>query len=347
VALARAGRVVPCSACVRGPSQWPWAQGQSSTRNDCGKQCPDYLDICHVSRFGMGIHEQDTAVTDASPSLAPVGTLAGDCVVLIHGGAGLPLGKVFWLKGTRWCIGRSAENDIVLEDDRVSRHHVTLEGRGSRWIVRDEGSTNGTWVGERKLEGYVQLGNSDRIKIGASIFKFLSGDDVESATHEEIYRLTLTDNLTNRRGLQDELDKEFVRARRHTRNFCVLMLDIDHFKKVNDTYGHGVGDAVLAEVAATVRSQTRDVDVVARYGGEEIMVIAPETTLSEGAALAERIRATVESLLVQHDGREVSVTVSIGCADFSAADSSAEALLERADAKLYAAKNSGRNRVEH
>jgi diguanylate cyclase (GGDEF)-like protein len=298
----------------------------------------------------MGIHEQDTAVTDASPSPAPVALGARDCLVLIHGGPGLPLGKVFWLEATRCRIGRSAENDIVLEDDRVSRHHVTLEARESRWIVRDEGSTNGTWIGDRKLEGYVQLTNTDRIKIGASIFKFLSGDDVESATHEEIYRLTLTDNLTNltnRRGLQDELDKEFVRARRHGRNFCVLMVDIDHFKNVNDTHGHGVGDAVLAEVAATARSQTRDVDVVARYGGEEIMVIAPETTLAQGTALAERIRATVDALLVQHDGKEVHVTVSIGCAEFSGADSSSEALVGRADGKLYAAKRAGRNRVEY
>lgn len=124
------------------------------------------------------------------------------------------------------------------------------------------------------------------------------------------------------------------------------MVDIDHFKNVNDTHGHGVGDAVLAEVAATVRSQTREIDVVARYGGEEITVIAPETTLLEGAALAERIRATVECLLVKHDGAEVRVTVSIGCAEFSGADSSSEALVQRADAKLYAAKGSGRNRVE-
>ena len=266
----------------------------------------------------------------------------------MHGHGGLPLGKLIHLKGPVVRVGRRLENDVVLLDDRVSRAHATFERRGSRWLIRDEGSVNGTWVGGQKLQGYLQLALGDRIKIGSNIFKFLTGSDVESAAHEEIYRLTFTDgltNLSNRRCLQEELEKELVRARRHGRVFSLLMIDIDWFKRVNDDLGHGAGDAVLAAVASLVRSQTRDIDIVARYGGEELAVVAVEVNLLGAASLAERIRAAIEANTVHYDGHDVRVTVSIGCAEFSASDASAEELVARADAKLYYAKHTGRNRV--
>ena len=264
-------------------------------------------------------------------------------------GIGQRLGTVLRLTKDHLCVGRSSDNDFVLEDDRVSRQHAVLRRQEGRWAVADVGSRHGTWIDDARVDGYALLRNTARLQIGATIFKFLTGDDVESDVHEEIYRVSVTDGLTglnNRRVLDEELEKEFVRARRHGRTFSVLLLDIDHFKLVNDEHGHGAGDIVLKQVAAAVRRSTRDgLDIVARYGGEEIAVLAPETDLSNAVALAERIRSTVEAMAVEHEGTELKVTLSAGCAELSAADAVPQSLFDRADQKLYQAKNAGRNRV--
>src|SRR5262249_48444568 len=147
------------------------------------------------------------------------------------------------------------------------------------------------------------------------IFKFLTGDDVEFAYHDEIYRLSITDNLTglaNRRALENELAREFSRARRHNLPTSFLLLDIDRFKDVNDRYGHLAGDAVLARVAETARAAVRDGDTVARYGGEEIAVLMPQTSLEEAATVAERIRAAIQSVVTKYRNLTIEVTVSIG-----------------------------------
>jgi len=218
----------------------------------------------------VGIHDQDTLVTVNDPAV--VGVVGGnDCLVIIHRRGGLPLTKRIDLARSVMRIGRDTSNDIVLEDTEVSRRHARLEARGTSWVLMDVGSTNGTFLNDRELDSCVKLRGGDRLKIGSQIFKFLTGDDVESAYHDEIYRLSITDNLTgipNQRALRDELRREVSRARRHTLPTTFLMLDIDRFKEVNDRYGHLAGDAVLARVASAVREATRDGDTVARYGGE-------------------------------------------------------------------------------
>jgi diguanylate cyclase (GGDEF)-like protein len=123
------------------------------------------------------------------------------------------------------------------------------------------------------------------------------------------------------------------------------MIDIDFFKRVNDTQGHAMGDAVLSSVARVLREQTRETDVVGRYGGEEMVVVAVETSVQDAVALAERIRAAIESHNIRHDGRDAQVTVSIGCAELSDSDCRADDLVARADSKMYEAKEAGRNRV--
>ena len=296
----------------------------------------------------MSIHDQDTAVTDVGKQLPLAPTRARDCLVLIYSNVGLPLGKHIPIEGQALQIGRAEENDIVLCDDRVSRMHARLEPREGRVVIRDEDSTNGTLVNDRLLHGYLELRCGDRIAVGGSIFKFLTGDDVESQLYEEIYAATITDALTglaNRRKLQDELDREFVRARRHGRSLSVLMLDIDHFKTINDDFGHIAGDIVLRATALVVRGQLRDGDVVARYGGEELAIIALEADHAEAMIVGERIRHAVEQNIVQHAGNCLQVTVSVGCASLGGTDNDSNALLGRADTKLYEAKHLGRNRV--
>lgn len=295
----------------------------------------------------MGIHDQDTLVTVNDPAQLEVVT-GNDCLVVIHRRGGLGLTKRIDLARPVIRIGRDTSNDVVLDDTEVSRRHARVEARRRSWVLMDVGSTNGTFLNDREIEGCVRLKLGDRMKIGSHIFKFLTGDDVESAYHDEIYRLSITDNLTgisNQRALRDELAREFSRARRHSLPTSFLMIDIDRFKDVNDNYGHLAGDAVLARVAPTVRAATRDGDTVARIGGEEIAVLMPQTGLVEAAAVAERIRGAIEAVVTDYRGLAIQVTVSVGCAELRPDDADLDDLVQRADEKLYDAKSAGRNRV--
>jgi two-component system, cell cycle response regulator len=295
----------------------------------------------------MGLHDQDTLVTVNDPAQVPRVT-GDDCLVVIHRRDGLRLTKRIALSRPVIRIGRDTANDVVLDDTEVSRRHARVEARGTGWVLMDVGSTNGTFLNDREVDGCIKLARGDRLKIGSHIFKFLTGDDVESAYHDEIYQLSITDNLTgipNRRALRDELAREFSRARRHSLPTSFLMLDIDRFKDVNDTFGHLAGDAVLASVAATVRAAVRDGDTVARYGGEEIAVLMPQTALPEALPVAERVRTAIEALVTGYRNLSIQVTVSVGCAALQAEDTDYDDLVERADARLYQAKFAGRNLV--
>jgi len=163
-------------------------------------------------------------------------------------------------------------------------------------------------------------------------------------------RLSVTDELTglaNRRRLTAELEREVRRSARHGRAFAVLMLDVDHFKRFNDTWGHPVGDALLKRLSSVLRECVRDVDTVARYGGEEFLVIMPEATVADAAKVAERIRSAVEKDRFTPEGgtEQVHATVSIGCAAFPEHAETAVTLVEAADQALYRSKQAGRNRV--
>src|SRR5260370_12168546 len=143
-----------------------------------------------------------------------------------------------------------------------------------------------------------RLDNGDRIKVGPTIFKYLSGQDVEAQYHEEIYRMTIIDGLTQghvKRYLLEALEKEIIRARRHARDLSFIMFDIDHFKKINDHHGHLAGDFVLKELARIVQGRIRRDEVFARYGGEEFAIVLPETNLEGARALAEGLREKIDS----------------------------------------------------
>jgi len=216
-------------------------------------------------------------------------------------------------------------------------------------VLMDVGSTNGTLLNDAELAGIAELRTGDRIKVGSTIFKYLSASDLEAALHEQIFAIATTDALTglrNKRHLTDELAREFSRARRYNRTFSILMIDIDHFKEVNDRYGHQVGDVTLRAVASNVLSCLNSEDLAARYGGEEFVVALLETKLEDAVATAERIRGAVSELIVSYREARLQVTVSIGCAEYSHADEDEVALFERADQRLYAAKEAGRNAVK-
>jgi two-component system cell cycle response regulator len=275
---------------------------------------------------------------------APKGS---DCLVVIYTKEPSLLGRRFVLDASPIRIGRGTENQIVLEGDSVSRRHAHFEQRSGAWWCVDDGSTNGSYVNDEQIMREARLANGDRIKIGPTIFKFLSGQDVESQYHEEIYRMTIIDGLTQvhvKRYLLEALDKEVMRARRHVRDLSFLMLDIDHFKKINDVHGHLAGDYVLKEVARLIQHRIRRDEVLARYGGEEFAIILPETNLEGARALAEGLRERIEQSRFVFQGEIIRVTISIGGAILED-DAVSTDLIGRADEKLYAAKRAGRNRV--
>ena len=271
-----------------------------------------------------------------------------DCLVVIYTKDPALLGKRFVLDKTTMRIGRGGDNTVVLDGDSVSRRHCQFERRADAWWAVDTGSTNGTYVNDELISKQQILANGDRIKVGGFIFKYLSGEDVEAQYHEEIYRMTIVDGLVqifNKRYLYEALEKEIIRARRHTRELCVLMFDIDHFKRVNDQYGHLAGDYVLKEVARVVQGRIRRDEVFARYGGEEFALVLPETSLENARALAEIIRSKVAEARYVFQGETIPITISIGVALLTDTDRSATDIIARADEKLYEAKRSGRNRV--
>jgi diguanylate cyclase (GGDEF)-like protein len=244
-------------------------------------------------------------------------------------------------------IGRATVNDVCVSQDSVSRTHATLLVDDNGVKIRDNESTNGTYVNEHKVhEAYLKDG--DLIKIGRSIFKFLTGDNIESSYHEEIYRLSTVDGLTqifNKRYFAETLERELSRARRYDRPLALLMFDLDHFKKCNDTYGHRTGDYVLREIADLVRTRARKVDIVARYGGEEFAVILPEIALEGAAQFGEKIRAMIEEQLFSFEGSDIRITISIGVAELDSSIANSDDLISKADERLYRAKEAGRNKV--
>ena len=155
-----------------------------------------------------------------------------------------------------------------------------------------------------------------------------------------------TDHLTalaNRRRFERQMEREVERTRRFGRPFCLLLLDIDHFKAVNDAYGHEAGDAVLRRLAKVLQEETRGIDLAARLGGEEFAVLLTETDAERGAEVSERLRAAIEGA----DTDEVAhITASFGIAEFPASANSAQELFLAADAAMYEAKRAGRNRVQ-
>lgn len=267
------------------------------------------------------------------------------CLVQLRGG---DMGRRFELQQQAMDIGRDPSSDIVLESDSVSRRHARIEPSAGGHRVVDNLSTNGTYLNNEPVQGEAPLRSGDYVQIGEAIFKYLAGDEIENAYHEEIYRLTIEDGLTqtaNKRALTDFLEKEFARAKRYERALSVVLFDLDHFKRINDEYGHLMGDYVLREVAKVIKTRVRREEMFARYGGEEFCIVLPEMSLEDAMRFAETVREMVEVHPFKFENNNVHVTVSIGVATVTEEMARPEALILAADQNLYRAKRSGRNRV--
>ncbi len=273
-----------------------------------------------------------------------------DCLVVIYTREGRgPLGKRIQLDGPvqELTIGRDVQNSLVLEFEGVSRKHARLVKRDGAWWVHDNNSTNGTYVND-VLTRETPLRNGDRVKVGDVILKYLSAGDLESEFIETISQMMVTDGLTqaaNKRHLLEKITDELNRSLRHGRPLSMVMFDVDHFKKVNDTYGHVAGDVVLKEIASLVRSRVRRNEVFGRYGGEEFAVLLPETPLQGAVQLAQELCVLVAAQPFLFDRTRIPVTISLGVAQWNPTYRTTDDFIRAADTKLFDAKRAGRNRV--
>jgi two-component system cell cycle response regulator len=266
------------------------------------------------------------------------------CLVVIYGD---DLGRRIPLGNEPCVIGRSSKCEVQIDQESVSRNHARLTRGSSGYSVRDLGSTNGTYVNDEIIDE-VMLRDGDQVKVGRTIFKFIVGGNIESVYYEEIYRLMTVDGLTdlhNKRYFTEAMEKEISRGKRYERTFSLIMFDIDHFKRINDTYGHLAGDAVLRQIGALVKSRVRHTDLPARTGGEEFAVILPEVPAQGAALLADKLRKAIEETTFRFEGTNIPVTISLGVAEWNPAVEDPDELVKRADEKLYEAKRGGRNQV--
>src|SRR3954451_19678553 len=295
-----------------------------------------------IVRLMTNVRSKTVVTVISKISERPVGKDA--CLVVIYG---LELGRKFNLESPNVIIGRSSKSEIQIDQESVSRNHAKIINTGKSIILRDLGSTNGTYVNDQLIDEYV-LRDGDFIKIGRTIFKFLSGGNIENAYHEEIYRLTTVDGLTqifNRRYFLEQFEREVSRAKRYRRELSLIMFDIDRFKNINDTYGHLAGDYVPKQVGTVIKGKIRREDILARYGGEEFAIVLPEIDAANALNFAEKVRKIIEKAPFKFEDTKIAVTVSVGVATCADNDDAA-ALIKRTDEKLYEAKAAGRNCVK-
>lgn len=257
-------------------------------------------------------------------------------------------------------IGRAIEADVRLNDSRASRLHARISSKvdpktnTTNYHITDLGSTNGTLVNGEVITD-VSLSDGDKIVIGDHLFRFDMLDEIDREFQQQIHRLIAHDELTGlltSKSFFSELRREAARAEADSRPFCVLMMDLDHFKEVNDTYGHLVGSKTLEETGRVIKEALRAGDVASRFGGEEFAAFLLDANYAQGLVAAERVRVAVEqeefpaSRMNSPDERATHrITISIGVAAYPDDATDPIHLVELADSALYRAKRSGRNRI--
>ena len=260
--------------------------------------------------------------------------------------SGMLLGQQIELHDDPLVIGRAIDCAISLQHPSVSRNHCRIWREGDGFWIEDCGSTNHTYVNGNGITR-AQLHDGDQITVGSNAIKFFVGSSVEANYHAELINLAIHDSLTgffNRRHfcalLDEELEKTVAAA-----PLSLLMLDLDHFKMINDRYGHLIGDVVLGTVARIIRDHTPTGMPIGRLGGEEFALALPGQDIKAAVALAEVLRSAIEERPIDGHEHPFTVTVSIGVAQADAETSTRARLLKHADDRLYRAKLEGRNRV--
>lgn len=262
---------------------------------------------------------------------------------------GVLAGEVSGLDLLPVILGRDRNADIPLDDKGVSRHHATIRRASAGFEIEDLESKNGTYVAGSRI-ARCPLFDGSLIRVGHRVrFRFALVEERQEELLRQLYSASTRDALTgayNRRYFEDRIISEIAYARRHSTELSLLIIDLDKFKSVNDSYGHPTGDVVLQQVASTLQRQMRTEDLLARIGGEEFAVLVRDINLANAAHFGERLRAAVGALAVTTERQRIAVTLSVGCASQTELDhADGRALISLADTRLYAAKQAGRNRV--
>lgn len=269
------------------------------------------------------------------------------CLVMIRGDF---IGEVYDLVDDVTMIGRSDDVDLTISDTSISRRHAMLVNRVEGFFVSDLGSTNGTFVNKELVNSARRVKEGDKVTLGAVTFKFTFQDEDDTEYHQLLRNMAIKDGLTriyNKRYFIELLAKEYEYSRRNRTGLSIVMFDIDHFKEVNDTFGHVAGDLVLRELAQLVETEARGYDSFARFGGEEFVFLMRGAPLDAAVALAERVRSSIEAYEFEFEDQVLKVTTSLGVSHWDGGDDIAcpEQLVERVDKHLYEAKSRGRNRI--
>jgi diguanylate cyclase (GGDEF)-like protein len=264
------------------------------------------------------------------------------CLVIISGD---DMGRRFELGKEEVSIGRGDNCTICVNTDQVSRKHATVQAILGKYYIIDLRSTNGTFINEQKVER-AKLMDGDQIRVGKTVLKYTESR-VEQRYFEHVFNLATMDALTgafNKRYFDETFGKEVLRAQQTSTPLSIVLFDIDHFKKINDSHGHPAGDAVLKNVAVAVASQLRDGDALFRVGGEEFVLVLSATPQAMAVQAAEAVRSLIEALVTDFMGTKITTTLSLGVAELGPVELPA-AIYQRADELLYTAKRGGRNRV--
>lgn len=304
----------------------------------------DYDETDSPTQIGAEATSYNLANTDRRPVLVALG---GDLLA-----TPIPLER------PEVTLGRAFDADVRLNDARASRLHacinteVDAKSGETTFRIRDLKSTNGTLVNGRAITEVV-LTHGDKILIGSQLFRFELLDEIDRAFQQQIQRLLGHDELTGlltSKSFFTELSREAARAEQSSQPFCVLMMDLDHFKAVNDNHGHLVGNRTLQDVGTIIKAALRSGDVAARFGGEEFAAFLLDADYLQGLVAAERVRRGIEQAVfsgspegTNPDASRFHLTISIGVACFPEDARDPIRLVELADSALYRAKRNGRN----
>ena len=279
------------------------------------------------------VHDYDASVTPVSA-----------CLVVLQGQR---LGQRIDVGGEPLVIGRAPECDFQIMERSISRQHAAIWQEPSGFRIKDLDSTNKTLLNDQPIIE-AELKDGDHVTVGNCVLKFMERSSVEARYHEEIYQLATMDPLTglyNRRQFLELLERELARVLNHERPLSLLIIDLDHFKQINDQYGHPAGDVVLKQVATELQAEMREDYILARIGGEEFAAVLPEHDVGQAGAFAQLLCAKIAALELDAQAGARHLTVSIGVAGWRNEMGAVIDLLRAADAELYRAKQGGRNRV--
>jgi diguanylate cyclase (GGDEF)-like protein len=306
-----------------------------------------------ASHFDINVEEEVTSITSPGLNTQDRRVITAQMVrdrATLTLVTGPQAGAIYTLTAAETTIGRGKDCTIRVDDPGLSRTHARVVRRPeSGYLLEDLGSSNGTTVLGERIKSR-PLSHGDSIALGATVgFRFSITDAVEEGLLRRLYESSILDGLTgtfNRKHFGDRLAGEIAFAKRHRTKLSLLIVDFDHFKRINDTFGHPAGDEVLRSAVGVIKRALRTEDILARYGGEEFAIIARGIDVKKGMQFAERIRTTVAAARIVFEDKTIPVTVSVGVASLNCCPEGAgiDELVALADERLYAAKQGGRNR---